>query len=117
MTDGQDDRQDREQPDYDELQAKRYGRLVQASIQFREEVLGGDPSSPVSPEAAAAILGLRVQDLTFAMDDGRLGYIEVDGERIVRVSDLRAAFEEDQRRRQQFADGWSQLQARLDWDE
>lgn len=117
MSDGPGDRINRPQPDFDELQAKRYGRLVQASRRFREEVLARNPESAVSPEAAAAILGLRVQDLASAMDDGRLGYVEVDGDRIIRVSDLRAAFDEDQRRRQEFADGWSQLQSKLDWDE
>ncbi|GAB3919408.1 hypothetical protein GCM10011575_30360 [Microlunatus endophyticus] len=117
MTDRQHDPKGRVQPDYDELQAKRYGRQVRDWIQYRDEVLAGDPDSVVPSEAAAAILGLRLQDLVSAMDDGRLGYKEIDGERIIRVADLQVAFEKDQRRRQEFADGWSQLQAKLDWDE
>jgi hypothetical protein len=115
MTDGQDDPKGRVPPDYDELQAKRYGRQVRDWIQYRDEVLAGDPESTVPLEAAAAVLSLQINDIQPATGNGQLGFIEVDGERVVRLADLQAAYAEDSRRRKEFADGWMQLRA--DWDD
>lgn len=116
MTDGSDDHTPNAPP-FDELKSKRFGRHVREAIRFREEMLSRDPDSAVAPEAAAAILGWRTEDIDSAMDEGRLGFVEVDGERIIRVLDLQAAFDEEHRRHQEFADDWMRLSALLDFEE
>lgn len=116
MTEQADD-QNHPQPEYDELAAKQFGHDLRRAIAFREEVFSRDPESAVDPGDAAAVLGLQGEQLAKAIDEGRLGVVEINGERIIRVADLRAAFEEETRRREEFARGWTQLRAELDWDE
>lgn len=116
MSNGQDD-QEASRPAFDELKSKRFGRHVRDWIRFRDEVLAGDPESPVSVETAAAILDLKSGDIEQAMDDGRLGFIEVEGERVIRVTDLRAAYDEETRRLEEAARGFTQLNAPFGWEE
>lgn len=114
---GHADDQSRLPPEYDELAAKQFARDVRRAVAFREEVFSRDPESAVEPGDAAAVLGLQDEQLAKAIDEGRLGVVEVNGERIIRVADLRAAFDEETRRMEEAAKGWTQLQAELDWDE
>lgn len=111
------DDQNHPQPEYDELAAKQFARDLRRAIAFREEVFSRDPKSAVDPDDAAAVLGLQHEQLAKAIDEGRLGVVEVNGERVIRVADLRAAFEEETRRREEFAKVWTQLRADLDWEE
>ncbi|MBO0810525.1 MAG: hypothetical protein J2P23_00605 [Microlunatus sp.] len=104
-------------PPFDEVKSKRIGRRVQRAVDFREEVFARDPESVVEPQEAAAILGVQLEDLQTQVDQGRLGSDGADGNRIIRVTDLRAAFEEDHRRREEFAEDWIRLRSQLDWDE
>lgn len=104
-------------PPFDELKSKRFGRRVRRSMEFREEVLSRDPESIVAAATAAAILSLQVDDLPVEMDEGRLGFVEVEGRRIIRVADLRAAYEAQTRRLEEDAKGFSQLNGQFGWDE
>lgn len=117
MTDGQHEDEQRPQPNFDELESKRFGRLVRRATQYREELFSRDPDSPVELNEAAAILDLDVEEVTAEMDAGELGFIEVRGERIVRVADVRARFERDTQRLKDFAESWTRLRSELDWDE
>jgi hypothetical protein len=114
MTDGQGNRR-RNPPPFDELKSKRFGRHVGDATRFRKEVLSRDPDSAVSHEEAATILGIQVSEVAPAMDDERLGFIEVSGERIIRVADLQSALHKEAHKRQEAADGWMRLRA--DWDD
>jgi hypothetical protein len=51
------------------------------------------------------------------INEGELAFSRVCGEQIIRVADLREAFDEQTRRLQEFAKDWTQLRAQLDWDE
>lgn len=117
MTENESDGPTPSRPPLDEVQDKRIGRVVRRSIEFREEVFSRGPDSIVQPDTAAAILGLRAEELTAEMDEGRLGYAEVDGQRVIRVADLQAAFDQGTARLDDFSKGWTELRSKLDWDE
>lgn len=116
MTDGTDDHTP-DTPPFDEVASKRFGRQVRRSVDFREEVLSRDPASVVDPAAAAAVLGIQVDDLSVEMDEGRLGYVQVDGERVIRVVDLRAAYDNETRRLGEASKGFTELNAPFGWEE
>lgn len=111
------DRQDQPQSNRDELAAKQFGRDVRRAIEFREQVFSRDPESAVGPAEAAAVLGLQDEQLTAAIEDGWLRVVEIDGEQVVRVADLRAAFDDQSRRMGEAAKGWTALQGQFGWDE
>lgn len=117
MTDGHENTGTQAPADRDELAAKQYGRDLRQAISFREEVFARDQESVVTRTDAAVVLGLRESELERAIDEGRLRVTDVDGERIIRVADLQMAFNDETRRREEFAKGWTQLRAKFDWDE
>lgn len=117
MTGADDDEQSIPRPPLDEVGSKRIGRKVRESIEFREEVFARDPDSGVSPETAAAVLGLKVEALENELAEGRLRFFEVEGQPTIRVADLRAAFEEQTARLDKFSQDWTELRSKLDWDE
>jgi len=102
---------------FDELTSKRFGREVQHAAQFRDEVLSRDPNSVVDPVEVAAVLDLGIEDLAEEMDHGRLGFAEVDGERIIRVRDLRKAYAEQTARLQEAAKEFIRLNGQFGWEE
>lgn len=104
-------------PPFDELKSKRFGRRVRRSMEFREEMFSRDPESIVDPADAAAILSVQVEDLPVEMDEGRLGFVEAHGQRIIRVADLRAAYDAETRRLEEAAKGFTQLNGQFGWDE
>lgn len=116
MTDGPGD-EPSTSPPFDELQSKRFGRQVQRWVAFRDEVLSRDPESIVDPATAAAILDLHVDDLPTEMDKGRLGSVEVEGQRIIRVADLMTAYEAETQGLEEAAKGFTQLNGQFGWDE
>lgn len=101
----------------DELAAKQFGRDVRRAIKFREQVFSRDPESAVAPADAAAVLGLQDEQLAAAIDDGWLRVVDIDGEQVIRVADLQAAFDEQTRRMEEAAKAWTQLQGQFGWDE
>lgn len=111
------DRQHQPQSNRDELAAKQFGRDVRRAIEFREQVFSRDPESAVGPAEAAAVLGLQDEQLTAAIEDGWLRVVEIDGEQVIRVADLRAAFDDQSRRMEEAAKGWTELQGQFGWDE
>jgi len=117
MTDEQGGNHTAPQPSPDELATKHFARDLRRAIAFREEVFARDPESAVQPSDAAAVLGLMDSELERAIDEGRLRVVDVEGQRIIRVVDLQAAFEDETRRREEFAKDWTELRAKLDWDE
>jgi len=117
MTDGPDETAKHPAPEHDELAAKQFVRDLDHVTAYRNEVLSRDPESGVDPGVAAAVLGLRDDELDSAIKDGRLRVVNRDGARVVRVADLQEAFDDETRRRTEFAKGWTQLRANLDWDE
>jgi hypothetical protein len=105
------------QPGYDELAAKQFERDARMAAAFRQEVFSRDPESAVDPLEAAAVLGITAEQLQNMINEGELALSRVCGEQIIRVADLREAFDEQTRRLQEFAKDWTQLRAQLDWDE
>lgn len=101
----------------DEVERKRIGRRLRDADSFRAEVFSRDPDAPVDPEDAAAILGVGVAEIAPALDSGRLGFVDIDGSRVIRVSDLQTCYEADRRKFEEFAQGWSELRSRMDSDE
>lgn len=104
-------------PPFDEVTSKRFGRRVQRWIRFRDEVLSRDPESIVDSATAAAILDVRAEDLPVEMDEGRLGFVEIEGQRVIRVADLCAAYDAEVRRLEEAAKGFTQLNGQFGWDE
>lgn len=96
---------------------RRFGNQTRTAIAFREEIFTRGPEAIVERDEAADVLGLTREQLDAEVDTGHLGIELADGDRIIRVTDLRAWFDAELARRREVAKGLSQLREKLDVDE